>query len=307
VRKILDALMREAAVNIQQAKHDIIAFIESPWEHARVEQIPRLLEEISGALRMLGLTDAAQLMTGIVRFVETELLQHRRVPTAEQMDKLADALAAIEYYLEATREQRGNREKILDVTRESLEALGYWPVPSGGGGSGAGVSPVAPMPASDIAPSAPIDVDAALEAAATLAYSREAPGAGAQAVSGQRDLQSLRIDAPAEQFPSWGDHLPSGRSDGLRDDSAERTVSDTDLPSIDLPDIDFGAHEWSGEPIVADSANEVPALDLPNAVDIAPGRDIGDLIVGEAARSRRPAPRRNRRDRARLDRDRGRD
>src|SRR5215475_2601023 len=140
VRKILDALMREAAVNIQQAKHDIIAFIESPWEHARVEQIPRLLEEISGALRMLGLTDAAQLMSGIVRFVETELLQHRRVPTAEQMDKLADALAAIEYYLEATREQRGNREKILNVTRESLEALGYWPVPGGGGGPGSGVA-----------------------------------------------------------------------------------------------------------------------------------------------------------------------
>ena len=149
VRKILDALMREAAVNIQQAKHDIIAFIESPWEHARVEQIPRLLEEISGALRMLGLADAAQLMTGIVRFVETELLQHRRVPTAEQMDKLADALAAIEYYLEATREQRGNREKILNVTRESLEALGYWPVPSGGGGPGSGVAPTAPAPAHD--------------------------------------------------------------------------------------------------------------------------------------------------------------
>ncbi|HEY6985806.1 MAG TPA: hybrid sensor histidine kinase/response regulator, partial [Rhodanobacteraceae bacterium] len=141
VRKILDALMREAAVNIQQAKHDIIAFIESPWEHARVEQIPRLLEEISGALRMLGLADAAELMKGIVRFVETELLRHRRVPTAEQMDKLADALAAIEYYLEATRAQRGNRERILNVTRESLEALGYWPVPSGGGGSGSAATP----------------------------------------------------------------------------------------------------------------------------------------------------------------------
>ena len=60
VRKILDALMREAAVNIQQAKHDIIAFIESPWDHERVEQIPRLLEEIAGALRMLGLGDAAR-------------------------------------------------------------------------------------------------------------------------------------------------------------------------------------------------------------------------------------------------------
>ncbi len=128
VRRILDALMREASVNIVQAKHDIVAFIESPWDHERVGQIPRLLEEISGALRMLGLPDAAELMAAVVRFVEVELIAHRRVPTAEQMDKLADALAAIEYYLEATREQRRHREKILDVARESLEALGYWPL-----------------------------------------------------------------------------------------------------------------------------------------------------------------------------------
>jgi chemosensory pili system protein ChpA (sensor histidine kinase/response regulator) len=129
VRKILDALMREAAVNIQLAKQDIIAFIESPWDHERVAQIPRLLEEIAGALRMLGLANAGELMTAVVRFVEVELISHKRVPTAEQMDKLADALAAIEYYLEATREQRRNRDKILDVARESLETLGYWPLP----------------------------------------------------------------------------------------------------------------------------------------------------------------------------------
>lgn len=130
VRRILDALMREASVNIEQAKHDIVAFIESPWEHARVGQIPRLLEEIAGALRMLGLADPAELMTAVVRFVEVELITHRRVPTAEQMDTLADALAAIEYYLEAVREQRRNRDKILDVARESLAALGYWPLPA---------------------------------------------------------------------------------------------------------------------------------------------------------------------------------
>ena len=129
VRRILDALMREASVNIQQAKQDVIAFIESPWDHQRVTQIPRLLEEIAGALRMLGLADAGELMTAVVRFVEVELIAHRRVPTAEQMDKLADALAAIEYYLEATREQRRGRDRILEVARESLDALGYWPLP----------------------------------------------------------------------------------------------------------------------------------------------------------------------------------
>lgn len=160
VRKILDALMREASANLQQAKHDIIAFIESPWDHARVAQIPRLLEEISGALRMLGLPDAAELMTAVVRFVEVELITHKRVPTAEQMDKLADALAAIEYYLEATREQRRNREKILDVARESLAALGYWPLPE--------------MAAHERAETAAaISSSEDLEAAAALAYGLE--------------------------------------------------------------------------------------------------------------------------------------
>lgn len=128
VRRILDTLMRESAVNIVQAKQDIIAFIESPWDHERVAQIPRLLEEIAGALRMLTLPDAAELMTALVRFVEVELLAHRRIPTAEQMDKLADAFAAIEYYLEATREQRRHRDRILDIARDSLQALGYWPL-----------------------------------------------------------------------------------------------------------------------------------------------------------------------------------
>ncbi len=163
VRRILDALMREAAANLQQAKHDIIAFIESPWDHARVEQIPRLLEEISGALRMLGLPDAAQLVDAVVRFVKVELIQHQRVPTTEQMDQLADALAAIEYYLEATREQRRNREKILDVARESLEALGYWPLPP------AAIEEPARADDSALAMPEPVGV-LDLQAAADLAY-----------------------------------------------------------------------------------------------------------------------------------------
>ncbi|TLY50989.1 MAG: hybrid sensor histidine kinase/response regulator, partial [Gammaproteobacteria bacterium] len=130
VNRILDSLMREAAANLAQTKHDMVAFVEAPWDHAQVEQIPRLLEEVGGALDMLSLHDAAQLINGIVMFIEVELLQHRRVPNHEQMDTLADALASIEYYIEATREQRGGREHILDITRASLRALNYWPIPA---------------------------------------------------------------------------------------------------------------------------------------------------------------------------------
>jgi chemosensory pili system protein ChpA (sensor histidine kinase/response regulator) len=129
VRKILDALMKEVQANLAQVKLDIVAFIESGWQHDKAESIPRLFDEIGGAMRMVQLDEASQLLAAMAKFIDVEVLLRKRVPTADQMDRLADAVASIEYYLEATHAQRAGREKILDVTKESLEALGYWPMP----------------------------------------------------------------------------------------------------------------------------------------------------------------------------------
>ncbi|TAH45377.1 MAG: response regulator [Gammaproteobacteria bacterium] len=258
VRKILDALMHEAAINIQQAKHDVIAFIESPWDHERVEQIPRLLEEISGALRMLDLGVAAELMNGIVRFIEVELLRHRRVPTAEQMDSLADALASIEYYLEATREQRGGREKILDVTRGSLEALGYWPIPQA-------ERPEEPAP---VAPS-PED---AIADAARLAY-QETP-APATDYGSTIDIKPIAEDETQgeTEFPAWGEHLPIEQRHASRGDD-ESISSELDLSSLELTIDDE----------VAPPAVSVDApVELDSIVEVAAGSDLRGLIVGSA-------------------------
>ncbi len=269
VRKILDALMHEAAVNIQQAKHDVIAFIESPWDHERVEQIPRLLEEISGALRMLDLGTAAELMTGIVRFVEVELIRHRRVPTAEQMDKLADALASIEYYLEATRDQRGGRQKILDVTRTSLESLGYWPIPDGEGGDG-------PGPGGQSDSSGPVSPQDALAAAAAMAYDGVS-SSGETAFGMERDIRPIseQGSASASDFPSWGEHLPLGQSAALRPDFA------SDGDELNLDGLDFAETDRSSVP----EGENIDAMDSPRELDrvleIAEGEDLHGLIIGE--------------------------
>ncbi len=261
VRKILDALMHEAAINIQQAKHDVIAFIESPWDHERVEQIPRLLEEISGALRMLDLGMAAELMTGIVSFVEVELIRHRRVPTAEQMDKLADALASIEYYLEATRDQRGGRQQILDVTRASLESLGYWPVPAsddengpGSGGPGGADSPISSH-------------DAAAAAAAMGSYGNL-----------QMDSRANKSEASdtGSDYPSWGEHLPVEQSAALRPDSAN------DSGEVNLDDLDFAESDPFTIPSVQVDNDVESPRELDEVIEIAEGEDLTGLIVGEA-------------------------
>jgi chemosensory pili system protein ChpA (sensor histidine kinase/response regulator) len=128
-RNILATLMREAIANTAKVKDAIVAFVESSWDHSQLDAAPQLMAEISGAMQMLGAVRPGLLAEGIGRFIERELTGDRRVPTGAQMDRLADALAALEYYLEAAREHRGGLEHILDVTEQSLAALGYWPVP----------------------------------------------------------------------------------------------------------------------------------------------------------------------------------
>src|SRR5690606_14745633 len=87
------------------------------------------LGEVAGAMQMLDLPQPAHYLAGISAYTERELIGRARVPSGRQLDTVADALASLEYYLEALREQRPNRDGILDVARNSLEALGYWPVP----------------------------------------------------------------------------------------------------------------------------------------------------------------------------------
>jgi chemosensory pili system protein ChpA (sensor histidine kinase/response regulator) len=127
-KRVVEAVAREAGFNLQKVKDDFVAFIESPWDHRRLQGVGPQLEQVAGALRILNLEEAAQLVVGLARFTEIELLESRRVPTAEQMDRVADALASIEYFLEATREHRGGRDRIVEVAKESLRWLGYWPL-----------------------------------------------------------------------------------------------------------------------------------------------------------------------------------
>ncbi|MCE7031109.1 Hpt domain-containing protein [Lysobacter sp. GX 14042] len=129
-RRVLEVVVREAIANFGDARQAFVAFVETGWDHAELAEIPRLLDEVGGALRILDLSLPADYLLGIRRYTEVELLDRKRVPNSRQLDTMADALASVEYYLEALREQRPSRERILDIARQSLERLGYWPVPA---------------------------------------------------------------------------------------------------------------------------------------------------------------------------------
>ncbi|HRN62238.1 MAG TPA: Hpt domain-containing protein, partial [Luteimonas sp.] len=128
-QQVVDTIVREAIANFIQARQALVAFVETSWQHEQLTDVPRLLDEVSGALRMMELPLPADYLVAVSRYTENELIGRQRVPNGRQLDTLADALASLEYYLEALREQRGNRDDILDIARNSLESLGYWPLP----------------------------------------------------------------------------------------------------------------------------------------------------------------------------------
>ncbi len=127
VVRLLNVLMQEALVNVSKIKQNIVAFIDAPWDPAQLETTPDLLVEVAGALDMLALRDAVKPINSMVQYIRNELLQHRRALDRAQINALADTVAAIEYYMEAVREQRGDRDRVLDLMRDSLATLGYWP------------------------------------------------------------------------------------------------------------------------------------------------------------------------------------
>ncbi|MGE3104983.1 MAG: Hpt domain-containing protein, partial [Lysobacterales bacterium] len=281
VRKILDSLMKEVQSNLQQIKQDVVAFVESGWDHAKAEHIPRLLDEVAGAVRMIHLNEAAELLGATGKFIEVELLRRRRVPTPDQMDRLADAVASIEFYLEATHAQRPGREQILDVTRDSLDVLGYWPVPETPAfeeaSTAALAEPVAePQVDAPPAASAESDIDAA---PANSTAPTEPPAA-------ELDFSDIHIDMDALTFSTDGEPAASELSDHQALEQA-----DSSLPSIDLPGSQdlarFAERVGKVAPGMADTTPPPVAVatakpELRSVVEIAPGRDVADLIVGSA-------------------------
>ena len=171
-QRTVEVLAQEAIINFASAREKFVAFIETNWNHDELADVPRLLDEVAGAMRMLELGHAADYVTGVRRYVGAELIGKRRIPGGQQLDTLADALASLEYYLEALRERRPNREDILEITRSSLENLRYWPLPAETAEPApvAASAPSTPAPPPPSSMAAPVDVEAARAPSAAPAF-----------------------------------------------------------------------------------------------------------------------------------------
>ncbi|MEO5963757.1 MAG: Hpt domain-containing protein, partial [Thermomonas sp.] len=187
-RKVMGALSLEAAANFAEVRNAFVAFVETDWDHAALEPVPRLLAEVAGAMRILQLSEPAGYLEALRRYSHVELIGKRQVPGGRELDTLADALAGMEYYLESLRQPHGQRQDLLDKARESLVILAYWPLP------GDEIEIEAPQ-AAHVADTQPDDaVDAAQEDVAEVAPAVVSSQASAPMLSAGFDAAGDEID-----------------------------------------------------------------------------------------------------------------
>lgn len=121
-----ETVLRETRGVLEHAKEAIIDFVASQWDHSRLEAVPAILHELSASLGMVGLDRPALVLDACEHYVNQSLLQDNSVPDWQMLDKLADAISGVDYYLErAAEDQQADNEDILDIAAASVAELGY--------------------------------------------------------------------------------------------------------------------------------------------------------------------------------------
>ena len=120
-----NALIYESRNGLEQAKNSIVNFIASQWDHSEIEDVPELLESIRGGLQIIPLPQAANLLGACSTYIRESLLATKAIPDWQQLDRLADAITSIEYYMERLSEGAHDNDRILKVAEESVAKLGF--------------------------------------------------------------------------------------------------------------------------------------------------------------------------------------
>jgi chemosensory pili system protein ChpA (sensor histidine kinase/response regulator) len=122
-RQVAEAVLRECAVNLARIKDLIAQALEPSADVAGIDAVPTLARGVTAGLLMLGKTRAMEVMERTSRYIAGLLRPGIERPPARVMDRLADAVVSIEYYMETLQAGRGDAWYMLDNAERCLAAV----------------------------------------------------------------------------------------------------------------------------------------------------------------------------------------
>ncbi|WP_455197776.1 Hpt domain-containing protein [Kaarinaea lacus] len=124
---LLKLVAQETLKDMQIIKDKIHEFAEDSAKRDLLVDIPQLLTNITGALRILQFDDEGNLAQAITNYIFSELIEKSAETSDLSMDLLADAITGLENFYQAILEESVTPEIGLAVARDSMSKLGYEP------------------------------------------------------------------------------------------------------------------------------------------------------------------------------------
>jgi chemosensory pili system protein ChpA (sensor histidine kinase/response regulator) len=118
---VLAVTLSEALVDMGKAKDAIAILADVPEDLRRIRDVPDLLSRVAGALRMVNQAEAADVLAGIVRQIKQGYLAAGHVPVRAELESLAEAVSAVDLYLEGLATGGPHRPDLIGEARHALD------------------------------------------------------------------------------------------------------------------------------------------------------------------------------------------
>jgi len=125
--KLLRLVSQEIINETLKIRDCVNLFSLEPTETEPLNDVPQLLQNIKGAMRILKHDVQANLAQAVQDYVTNELIENKTEVNDKSLEFLADAIIGLEYYYEAMLEQNVAPEIGLRAATQSITELGYPP------------------------------------------------------------------------------------------------------------------------------------------------------------------------------------
>jgi chemosensory pili system protein ChpA (sensor histidine kinase/response regulator) len=124
-RLVSEAVLRECIVNMARIKEAVSIAVQRPGDFPPqgLDNVPQLLRGITAGLLMLGKGRAVELMDAIGAQVRMLIEPGVPAPDAIRLERVADAIVSIEYYMETLQSGRNDPWYMLDNAEMCIKTL----------------------------------------------------------------------------------------------------------------------------------------------------------------------------------------
>ena len=117
------AVLSESMTALTMIKRAIGSYIDSNGDKLHVKNIGKSLHDVAGSLIFLEKEDIAHMLHQLEHFIAKRIIDNPGTPAESHLESFADAITAVEYYLDSMIGQTTGAEDALKMARESLAAL----------------------------------------------------------------------------------------------------------------------------------------------------------------------------------------